>query len=173
MTLQHPEAASRAQALPARLRASSEIKRERDPPPRPARRPHPRVLPSRRMTSDTINGALQAALAAPLAALIQTGAGSDDRSRRKSAPASVAARRHAGARQTASLLYRVRSACRGRRSCRSRETLAMGRVNCVASIDALSRRARATTRCRGETRSRRLISSPSAAPEKTPGAVGA
>jgi putative transposase len=31
----------------------------RDPPPRPARRPDPRVLPSRRMRPDTNNGAFQ------------------------------------------------------------------------------------------------------------------
>jgi Integrase core domain len=31
-----------------------------DPPPRPARRPHPRVLPSRRVRRDANNGALQA-----------------------------------------------------------------------------------------------------------------
>jgi hypothetical protein len=35
------------------------IERGRDPPPRPARWPHPRVLPSRRMNSDPNNGALQ------------------------------------------------------------------------------------------------------------------
>jgi putative transposase len=37
-----------------------EIRRERALPPRPARRPHPRVLPSRRMSQDTNNGAPQA-----------------------------------------------------------------------------------------------------------------
>ena len=37
--------------------------RRRDPPPRPARRIHPRVPPSRSMRGDMNNGALQAAIA--------------------------------------------------------------------------------------------------------------
>ena len=37
-----------------------ETVRGRDPPSRPPRRPHPRVLPSRRMRRDTNNGALHA-----------------------------------------------------------------------------------------------------------------
>ena len=44
---------------PSLCTPQGESVRRRDPPPRPPRRPHPRVLPSRRMSRDTNNGALQ------------------------------------------------------------------------------------------------------------------
>ena len=52
-----------SRARPATTRpheATRAIDRRRDPPPRPTRRPHPRVPPSRRLTCDTDIGALQA-----------------------------------------------------------------------------------------------------------------
>jgi hypothetical protein len=45
-------------ALPAKAQASSEIKCEQYSPSRPARRPHPRVPPCRRLSSDPNHGAL-------------------------------------------------------------------------------------------------------------------
>src|SRR6266545_5267850 len=53
--------ASRARSRHARSgQARGKIDRRRDPPPRPARRTHPRVPPSRSMRGDMNNGALQA-----------------------------------------------------------------------------------------------------------------
>jgi hypothetical protein len=57
--LQRVEAASRAQApATATAAATANTHDRRDPAPRPPRRPHPRVLPSRRVRSETNNGAL-------------------------------------------------------------------------------------------------------------------
>ena len=59
--LQHATAAPRAQApSTATRRAPADTSNRRDPSTRPPRRPHPRVLPRRRLTRDTTIGALQA-----------------------------------------------------------------------------------------------------------------
>jgi hypothetical protein len=59
--LQPREAApsDRAQGTGAPRTGRRSARRRQDPAPRPARRPHPRVLPSRRMSRDTDIGALQ------------------------------------------------------------------------------------------------------------------
>jgi len=56
--LQRAKAPSRAQVAAARAREAKPSPHRRDPSPRPAWRPHPRVLPSGRMSHDTNNGAL-------------------------------------------------------------------------------------------------------------------
>ena len=59
--LQHAEAAPRARPpATATCGATASSHHRRDPSPRPPRRPHPRVLPSRRLRGDTSIGALHA-----------------------------------------------------------------------------------------------------------------
>ena len=53
--------APRARTPAARAAGTRKISGRRDPPSRPARRPHPRVLQSSRLRRDTNNGALQGA----------------------------------------------------------------------------------------------------------------
>jgi hypothetical protein len=63
--LQHAEAAPRARppaTATSRAAADSDTDRRGGPSPRPPRRPHPRVLPNRRLRCDTTNGALHGML---------------------------------------------------------------------------------------------------------------